>query len=545
MATHSAELDSTPSPRNHSKVLLIILFAILATAIWYIFFSHHFFQPYDDGLDYAQIAENIYSGRGMITKVYPLFGLNFLEEKNLLDKDWPNLHRFPFPIFGTALMYRAFGVNNFSTAFTSGIFYILSIPLFFLLSHRLLKSTMGAILVTIILMFNSLILRYSINNTTEMPSIFLFLSSLYILLFSKYVHRYALLGVILGISYYNRYNIIIFIPILVVFIVLFEKENRKRDVVKLLASFFVVVVPWFAYSLSYGNNPLFSLTSKADFPALTRRYPHLHSLWFGIDYVNEWEFALGYPSQVSRKWIEQFLLTRKHFPWLVGDSAYLFAFFFVGLFVREQDPPKVRLKVLVYLLFTAQVLLVPFYVNRARFFLLFTPVFMLLGFDYFLRVVADLRLRKWMRYSVIGIMVLVFCSSGIKVLITGRQNQAVDYGFGSEMEKNLSSLNALVTPEDVIMSDIVVATGRYVSSRSLPLPENYETLTRTQEEFVPVKYILLSSYLFTEEIWREWWPVFEQGEDIGSFALIKEFSDGTLLYMNEDLNAEPGTRETE
>ncbi|MFC2036387.1 ArnT family glycosyltransferase [Chloroflexota bacterium] len=537
MATHSAGPDSAPSPRNHSKALLIVLFAILSTAIWYIFFSRHFFQPYDDGLDYAQIAENIYSGRGMITKAYPLFGLNFLEEKNLLDKEWPNLHRFPFPIFGTALMYHVFGVNNFSTAFASGIFYILSIPLFFLLSRRILKSTVGAILVTIILMFNNLILRYSINNTTEMPSIFLFLSFLYILLFSKYVHRYVFLGVILGISYYNRYNIIIFIPILAIFIVLFEKENRKRDVVKLLASFFIVVAPWFAYSLSYSNNPLFSLTSKADFPALTRRYPHLHSLWFGLDYVTEWEFALGYPSQVLRKWIEQFWLTREHFPWLVGNSVYLFAFFFVGLFVREQDPPKAKLKVLVYLLFTTQVLLIPFYVNRARFFFYFTPVFILLGFDYFLRVVADLPLRKWMRYSVIGIMVVVFCSSGIKVLVTGIRHEAVDYGFGSEMEENLSSLNALVTPEDVIMSDIVVATGRYVSSRSLPLPKDYETITRTQAEFVPVKYILLSSYLFTEEIWKDWWPVFEEGADMGNFALIEEFSDGTLLYMNKDLDA--------
>ena len=515
------------------QLLLVVLLLVLAGGIWYLFFSLNYYQEYGDGLDYAQIAENVYSSKGMVTKTYPLFGLNFLQARDLIDKEWPNLHRFPMPIYMTALMFRLFGVNNFAVAIWPGLLYVLSIPLLYLLSRRMLRSTLNALFLTAIVMLNPIILRYSIANTTEMASILLFLLLIYVLQTSC-GYKYLLAGLILGVFYYNRYNIILFVPILTLFIILFEQENKGRNVLGLIGAFVVVVLPWFAYNYRHAGYPLFSLTAEADFPVYTDKYPYLHSLWFGLDDVHQWEFLLAYPGQVLIKWVGQLRRTAQHFPWLVGDNVYLFAFFFVGLFAIGQDPKKTRLKLLVLILFISQVLVMSFYVNVARFYAYFIPFFILFGFDYFTTVVTHLPLKKWIQHSFIILLVIFSCAYGVKEVVKGPRYRGVDFGIGSEMQKNLSSLNASVSPGDVTSSDIVVATGMYVAGRSIPLPKDYETLKRTQKEFLPVNYILLSDYVLTKEIWKEWWPVFQERRGIEGFTLHRVFSDGTLLYLSED-----------
>lgn len=521
--------------KKYLKALLFLLLLVISFGIWYISFSFHYFQGYHDGLDYAQIAENVYSKRGMTTRIFPLFGLVFLKEKNMIDKEWPNLHRFPFPVFMIAFMYLIFGINDFAAAFSSGIFYILSIPLFYALSEKVLKSTITSTLVTFILLLNPYILSYSRSSTTEMASIFFFMLLIYVLYGSSSIKSYIFAGLIIGVFYYNRYNVILFLPALILFVLIHTKEKRIRNIFSLVISFMIAVLPWSVYCLSYSNSPLFSLNAKANFPVLTNKYPYQHSLWFGLDYVNELEFLLSYPGQMLRKWVNQFLHTIRFFPQLLGGNLYLFAFFFIGLFEKEQDLKRRNLKKLIFLFFVFQVLIIPFYLNSARYYIGFTPIFMLLAFDYFLKVLTRLHLKKWVKQFFIGIMIVfLFYSFGIKRLVAGFPYTGVDYSIRSEMHRNLSSLNSFVYPKDVICSDIVVATGRYIACRSLPLPEDYETIKKIQKDFLPIKYILLSNYILTKEIWKKWWPIFKNQKEINNFVLIKRFSDGTLLYINRD-----------
>jgi hypothetical protein len=104
--------------------------------------------------------------------------------------------------------------------------------------------------------------------------------------------------------------------------------------------------------------------------------------------------SFAHPVQMAKKWILQFLKVLEFFPKLLGDNAYLFAFFFVGWFSNKKEPEKHRLKILIILLFAMQILVLPFYLNNRRLYAGFTPIFILLAFDFFLIVMANLNLRK-------------------------------------------------------------------------------------------------------------------------------------------------------
>jgi hypothetical protein len=262
-------------------------------------------------------------------------------------------------------------------------------------------------------------------------------------------------------------------------------------------------------------------------------YPHGHSLWFGTDNVKEWDFLITYPIQMLKKWLLNVYSTKNIIFKLI--NVYLFSFFFVGLFAKEESYEKRRLKNLIIFILIIQVLILSFFINFSRPYYPFIPVFIILGVDFFIRSVETLQLRRFGKLLIVGTMVIFCCLNGIKTLILGFTSITVDYSFGSEMQKDLSSLNSLVSPNDVICTDIVVASGRYACSKSLPIPKDYKTIDKIQEDFLPLKYILISPYILTKQIWKEWWPIYKnRPKEINDFVLIKSFPSGLLLYVNKN-----------
>jgi len=84
-----------------------------------------------------------------------------------------------------------------------------------------------------------------------------------------------------------------------------------------------------------------------------------------------------------------------------------------------------------------------------------------------------------------------------------------------------------------------VATARYVNCRSLPLPKDKQTLAKVENEFIEVDYILITKYVLSKEIWKEWWPIFRKAENFSHFRLIKTLSNGELLYQKIRASDEP------
>jgi hypothetical protein len=264
---------------------------------------------------------------------------------------------------------------------------------------------------------------------------------------------------------------------------------------------------------------------------LTDKYPFRHSLWFGVDYVNEFNFFLTHPLQILKKSLIQIKETIKFFPNLLGYNLYLFAFFFSGIFIKTKNNELEKFKILIIGLFLIKALMLSFYLTHIRYFFNFIPVFIILGLYYFIEIAKVSFQKRILKYSIIGGFIIFLCSFGIDDIISG-YSKKTNYGFNSEIRNNLNSLNTSILPMDIICTDIVVATAKYVNCRSIPLPKDLKTIKEIEEDFFQVKYIILTKYVLGKEIWKEWWDIYKKGSKIENFTLVKTFSNKTLVYVN-------------
>jgi 4-amino-4-deoxy-L-arabinose transferase-like glycosyltransferase len=182
-----------------------------------------------DGLDYAQIAREISEGHGFSSRqaIYALH-LRFLEQRDLLDAAWPNLHRFPLLSIATAGLFRVFGAGSFGVHLTG----ILALAITSGILHLWARQCLGpwpAAATTWVLTFNASLYFGVQAGMPESLACLFTTASLYLLWRGSRSSRAATWGGVggaLGLATLARTNVITLIPFVVAEVIRVTPPSR-------------------------------------------------------------------------------------------------------------------------------------------------------------------------------------------------------------------------------------------------------------------------------------------------------------------------------
>jgi len=121
-----------------------------------------------DAMDFAQCAHNLVQGHGFVTQILPPLALT-QNTHGLAQPDMVHGVLYPFVL---ALGFGMFGAKDAVVIAISGLFYVLTVPLIYLLGRRLFGAKVGWI-AALIFLTNGTILEYAASGTHITLSLFL------------------------------------------------------------------------------------------------------------------------------------------------------------------------------------------------------------------------------------------------------------------------------------------------------------------------------------------------------------------------------------
>jgi len=222
------------------KNLLILVPIILAFMLWFLHLKLFYtsFLVFSDTAKFADVARNFALGNGFSTG-FSNFGMGkVLEEAGLFFSARGILPFYPLVI---AFFFKLFGVSDAVVIWTSGMFYILSALVIYLLGKKIFGQLVG-ILAAIAFIFDPAMLAYATSGASE--SLFIFELILAALLFNLNTKKTLFFGFLTLVAlYFTRPSAIIYIA---GFILLFTLSRfQKKD--QVLKAFGIVFVVWLLF----------------------------------------------------------------------------------------------------------------------------------------------------------------------------------------------------------------------------------------------------------------------------------------------------------
>lgn len=462
-----------------------------------------------DGFDYAQIGREIAEGRGFTSRqaIYMLH-LRFLKEHELLQSDWPNLHRFPLPSLVMAGCFLVLGVGV-PAVLTYGIgFHVATSMLLFEWTRRAVGLA-PAVAATVLFSTSAAVLETGVSGLAEPPMMFFFTLALFFAwrAFGEGGVRWPFAtGAALGLASLARTNALFAAPFFVLAMLwpLFGEGPSGRRGWKELgqrAGAFVLgmallVTPWMIRNWTVAGSPTFSLHSYFLLPAGT--LPEAEgdkwdvNLPWVSDFVSPADYARQHPDRVWEKWTRNLkrLLTR--FPRL-GGVPFLPVIALLGLVL----PIGRDLRRTAWLLFAsfavgaAFVSLTDIFLARYHHHVL--PGFLVVGMGVIWTLLGRVR-QRGVRLAGLLVAVLVMVDPGQVRVAAG----AVEFGVNRVSAGDLEFVKAHTHEDAVIMSDVSWEVTWETGRRSVRThfdrrPDGSPILSvlRFNDEFLPIDAVYL------------------------------------------------------
>jgi 4-amino-4-deoxy-L-arabinose transferase-like glycosyltransferase len=263
------------------RVLTVALFVIVPVALLFVYYKMMFPGLVHSGaLDFAQVGRNLSEGKGFTT--YFLRPLALTHSANPLLQ--PEVTHGPLYPLILALAFGALGAKDVTVAGVSGLFYLLTVPVVYLLGTRVFNRSVGA-LAALVFAANGLMLEYAISGLHITLYTFLATS----LLLVMYVARTRTLGSetdsvapvrgplilsgILTAALYLTDPIFIWVaPVILVSVILADRARAVPSALLFLLPFVALTLPWMIRNGMLTGNPIFGLRGMELWMG-TRYYP--------------------------------------------------------------------------------------------------------------------------------------------------------------------------------------------------------------------------------------------------------------------------------
>jgi len=284
---------------THFLILLIVLFGLFLRLI---FFSG---MGISDSLAYSRAAHEINKGQG----INPNSTLTLSTKLGL--------------IFPTALSYRLFGVNDFSSVIFVLIISTASLILIFYFGKLLFNEKVG-LFASFLLSFFPMDIVYATKLNSDTPSAFFMAFGVYMFLHAeikgslKYGLSYLISGVLIGIGYLIRESALLIALFFIAYIAYKRKIKKEYFIVPIGVLIVFIVESFIFFSLT--GDPMYRFVESQRYldEAVSGRY----------NYFGRLDFPIG-------------LL---HYPWLFLTNNLLIYFYALisisiaySLFYRKKE----------------------------------------------------------------------------------------------------------------------------------------------------------------------------------------------------------------
>jgi len=513
-----------------------------AAVIWqWGFNSSYFTNP--DAFDYAQMGRQLADGKGFSTlQVFPKH-IRYLHETGYLQKEnWPNLYRAPLPVVLNAFFYKLVGDIVKAAVLSSGIFYLLSVLVLYILAIKL-TNFWTAVVAVVVYVSDRFVAISSYNGMTESLAAFLLLCLLLLYFSGKLsIAKCFLVGITCGLGYLARSQFVSVIPtgILLVWLGL-EKKDVARGFVLLLVGFLIAAGPWFIRNAALTGNPCFSFFNSRRMVLQIR--PVHSDIEMQLDGpVGTMDAFSEYGAAVVRKVLRNISKIFSFTFWAYSFSSaspFLFLFFASCIYDRNPTGKSYALfRGVTALLILCNFLLVCLVLHDIRFWVYLRPLVYIIGINEALRLFGRFRLRYARQLNLI-----VFCGLLLFGVFRFYSVAAAHKNRPSPVSppegRSYEFIKRTVRPDTLVACDAAYKVALYACCRSVRLPAFPGEILEINDEYIPIDYVLISPSVFRHrppntpslyETYADYADFVKSEEFRKEFKLVRILPDGSALF---------------
>lgn len=255
-------------PPTWLTVGMVAILPVLLVAVYY----RQLFMglTHGDALDFAQLGRNVMEGRGFVT--YILRPLVLSGGGDPFQQ--PEVTHGPFYPFLLAAWFGALSARDSSVAALSALFYVLTVPVIYLLGARTFNRGVGVVS-AVIFATNKQVLEYAISGLHL--TLCLFLTTLLFLVLYQALqtpappgpgsesdapppHRKLLLaGLLTGLLVLTEPLLLWFLPALIWVLQAARPEHRLQFNIQFLAGAGMLILPWMVRNFDLSGDPCFGM----------------------------------------------------------------------------------------------------------------------------------------------------------------------------------------------------------------------------------------------------------------------------------------------
>ncbi|MCB1196492.1 glycosyltransferase family 39 protein [bacterium] len=518
-----------------SLVLFFISFALLT--------SYPIRLNQIDAIDYAQIARNFSRGEGITTKFIRPVSLRFFPHY----ENHPELTSPPlYPIIlGTFLKLfdkpgQLLGeIDRKVIIFGSGLFFLLSVPLFSWLAFKLVGRNV-AYLALFFYVTNIIVLKNSVSALPDMLLTTLLLSLVLALFYyeGSNIFKPVLIGAILGLCYLTRYSFSLCVFPVLFYIFIKAKRYKLIHAVMFLVTFLVVIFPWLLRNYRITGNPFFTL-EWYKFKMFTEVIPG-NLFW------------RSYVEQVFNRELDFFFMLRKfcmgiknHYAELLSiTNNFLFGFFIVSLFAINGKNKQNRIKWLIMLLLVIQLAVSAYFWPGANVIFPFVPLMIMFAVELFYELLSRKKLDPFMRIAVILIFVAMNCVPTLFAYVPKLFQEDMYRSPKKYWEDDIITAARSLKPRSVLISDVPWAIAWYGNITSIWLPWGTEDFNNITEKFGQIQGCYFSPMVLRypqdeDKIWLKFYSYLIRyrkapENNIFEWYDMKSYTQGDVFCVNKD-----------
>lgn len=455
--------------------LPLIGLTAFATLFWGVLFAKTFKTlGSPDQLDYAQIAHNLLQGHFFTTNIIlPLYLTKFATVVN-----HPEFLRAPGFSVLVALSQLIFGPQDFASGVVSGVAFIGSAALAYLISKELFKTEGLAIFTALVFIFNQEMAQNSTNGLADLTFAFFMIVLAYGL-----VKNWPswLIGILIGLGYLLRYNFLIMVPgVLLYFWWMRPTPDRKayaKQVGIVLGVALLVVLPWAIRNMVLVGSPSFTWPTF-QYIMGTDTYP-AQELYRQIITVNIPQFILSHLREMISKSIAG---ARQLYNGLPTVANFLVVAFFTASTLSRlgKDKRALALQWAVLVMAGLQTLaLIPFEHEKIRLYIVFIPLMIVYAAQFVYALLAEIKLPRWGVVSGLAAFVVLVAIPTLPEF-TGKTYRS-DFVL---VPAQLRTSEVMAHPEALIVTDAPGQVAWYLNRTAVGIPKTYADL-QTIESLTP------------------------------------------------------------
>ncbi|NLO07159.1 MAG: hypothetical protein GX131_15135 [candidate division WS1 bacterium] len=530
--------------REIRRKLLIAAMLFAFIALVYLIFNVSRFEMLTDvnALDYAQVARHVARGEGFETSFIKPLGLTY--ETSI--ENHPELTYPPLHIAWTAALMRMLGENDRAASHSSGLAFLLTMPLLLLLGLRLFDWR-TAVLGTFLFGTQVANLGYAITGL-ETCMLGLWIAGLLLLLYQASENETRELwwvgaaGLAMGLIYMTKYVWIAAAIPVIVYLIVMRPKNRLLRVIVFVGVLAVVSAPWLYRNYVITGNPFFTLRVH-ELVGQTRAYP-ANTIYrvFTEEIPSYIVFVGGNPRAIFEKIRMGINTSYGTFHSLAG--VFVTPFFLVGIMVRLGNEKVERLRYVLYGMLVIVTLVLALFIAAPRLIAPLSGFVTILSAALFWRLLDArtqmLEPQVQTRWTVIAVAALIILH--LHPFVTSITPDEPG-GIIGETPLELAMTQVSQTVDGPVLTDIPWTVSWMAEVDAVWVPQTEGDFHRMEDAVGRFEWLLLSPTVARMaaperlEMWANAWVQAQQGEaEHLGFVISARLGDGRWILMRREGN---------